>query len=314
MNRRNFFQTALTGTAAFASLAHAAPLHPIGLQLFSLPKLLEKDLSQTLTMLQTMGYRELELFGPYPFSVAEAHANWNAITPMLGFSGSGYFGLSAREFGKLLKENKLRVPAIHTDWMTLQQNMAAIGDAADVLGFSYAAIPFIPDHLRKTLDDYKKIADEFNKVGEAARKVGVKFGYHNHGYGLQPLEGQVPLQLLLERTDPKLVYFEMDVFWTAAGGADPVEYLKTYTGRYHLMHVKDMRERKRFSGDGGSPQQWMELFPYMTTVGNGVLDLTAIISQAKASGVKHFFIEQDLVADPATALKQSFDQLQALLS
>jgi hypothetical protein len=66
----------------------------------------------------------------------------------------------------------------------------------------------------------------------------VRFTYHNHGYGLIELEGQIPLRVVLDRTDPKLVVMEMDLFWTVAGGADPVELLSTYQGRYRSMHIR----------------------------------------------------------------------------
>ena len=317
MKRRNFIYT--TSMLAAAGLLKSEslfsfpnPLKKIGIQLFSLPKLLEKDFKGTIKMLAQMGYKELELYGPYPFSAQEAIDRWKSITPSLGFSGSGYFGLTAQQVKDALKENGMTTPSIHTDWITLQKNMNALGEAGHLLGFEYVGLPLIPAENRKNLDDYKRMADEFNKVGEQAKKVGLKFAYHNHGYGLNEIDGQIPLKLILERTDPKLVFFEMDLFWTVAGGADPVTYLKSYPGRYRLMHVKNMREKKRFSGDGGDSNQWIELFPYMTTAGEGVLDLRAIIAQAQQSGVTHFFVEQDMVANPEVELKKSLDYLKAL--
>ena len=126
------------------------------------------------------------------------------------------------------------------------------------------------------------------------------------------MDGQIPLQLVLDGTDSSLVFLEMDLYWTTAGGADPLSLLEKYKGRYHLMHVKDMSKKVQFSGDGGTSQQWIELFPFMTTAGNGVLDLKTIIPAAKKSGVKHFIVEQDMVADPETALKKSYDYLAGL--
>ena len=78
------------------------------------------------------------------------------------------------------------------------------------------------------------------------------------------------------------------------------------------MHIKDMVKKVHFSGDGGDPKQWIELFPYMTTAGSGVLDLRSIIIKAKENGVKHFIVEQDMVKDPEVALKKSFDYLSSL--
>ena len=156
------------------------------------------------------------------------------------------------------------------------------------------------------------MAELFNKFGAEAKNLGIKFAYHNHGYGLSPMEGQIPLELIFANTDPALVFFEMDLFWTTAGGADPVALLKKYSGRYRLMHVKDMSKKVHFSGDGGDPKQWIELFGFMTTAGNGVLDLKSILTTAKENGVKHFIVEQDMVDNPEKALKSSYDYLASL--
>jgi sugar phosphate isomerase/epimerase len=316
MNRREFVRTSaaasVVGLPALRQALGTAPVATPGVQLFSLPRVMEKDFGAGIAMLAGMGYREVEMFGPFSFSAPEAIARWNAITPQLGFSGSGFFGLTAAQVRAALDEHRMVAPSIHTDLATLQTRMGALGEAGRTVGWTYVGLPSIPDELRRTLDDYKRMADSFNAIGAAAQREGLKFAYHNHGYGLQAMDGQIPLQVLLERTDPALVMMEMDIYWTVAGGADPVQLLRAHPGRYHLMHVKDMKERKRFAGDGGDAGQWMQLFPYMTTAGDGVMDLRAIISQAQTSGVKHFFIEQDLVADPETALKRSIDYIRSL--
>ena len=287
-------------------------LNNIGIQLFSLPKMLEADFAMTLKMLGQMGYREIELFGPYPFSASSAVESWQAITPMLGFSGSGFFGQSAVEARQTLDEASLQAVAMHTDLDTLHQHMHELGEAATTLGVEYVGIAAVPEPQRKTLEDYKKVAHDFNQIGASAQKVGLKFFYHNHGYGLQEQQGQIPMKIILDETDPELVFFEMDLYWTTAGGADPIAYLQEYPDRYRLMHIKDMREKVQFSGNGSNPQEWMELFPYMTPAGDGVLDLSAILPVAKEMGVKHFLVEQDLAAHPKVALKRSIDYLRSL--
>jgi sugar phosphate isomerase/epimerase len=317
MNRRQFLGNSfgLTATGLFISstlFAKDALIEKIGIQFFSLPTMLEKDFPGTLAILSKMGYKEVELYGPYPFSTEHAKKHWDAITPALGFKGSGYFGHTAAEVKTILNDNGLTAPSMHTDLDTLQTNMGQMGEMAQILGHEYVVLPAIPDEKRKTLDDYKKMADAFNKIGESAKKAGVKFGYHNHGYGLHEMDGQIPLKLILDGTDPALVFFEMDLFWTTAGGADPVTLLETYRNRYQLMHVKDMSKKVRFSGDGGDAKQWIELFPFMTTAGNGVLDLKTILTKAKETGVKHFIVEQDMVAGPEVALKKSYDYLASL--
>ena len=317
MKRRTFLEKTATLTTTSLLPINLLKDNPkrmkkIGIQLFSLPKLLETDFRSAVQMLAQMGYKELEFYGPFPFSADAAKKSWNAITPSLGFSGSGYFGHTPKEVKSILKEYKVKAVATHTDLETLQTRMGQLGEAADTLGFKYAGIAAIPEDKRQNLDTYKRMADEFNKIGAQAKKVGLKFSYHNHGYGLQEMEGQIPLNLLLERTDPDLVFFEMDIYWTVAGGADPLAYLDAYPKRYHLMHLKDMKEKVTFKGDGGTPDQWIELFPYMTTAGDGVLDINAIIEKAEKACVKHFFVEQDMVANPEIALKRSFDYLKSV--
>ncbi len=307
-NRRQFLRTTTVAVAGFATAisidALGLPKRNTGLQVWSVAKYLQEDLDGTLKMISQLGYRELELFGPYPFSTDKDKEGWKSITPMLRFSQSGYFGKSAKEFKALLDRYGLTTPAMHIGLDTLRNKLEETAEAAHILGQQYAGIASIPEGERQTLDDYKRISDDFNRIGEKAKSLGIRFYYHNHGYGLQPVDGVIPFDVVLERTDPGLVFFEMDLFWTTAGGADPIAYLDKNKGRFKLMHVKDMTKLMKFSGDGGNPQQWVELFPYITDAGLGVLDLKTILEHAQRSGVDHFIIENDVVTDPKKSLTQ----------
>ncbi len=321
MERKDFIKTTALLTVGGYILPNATygnlsttkkRLTKVGIQLFSIAQLLEKDFRGTITMLANMGYKEIELFGPYPYSAEAAKNSWQSITPMLGFSGSGYFGLKETEVKSIFKDHGLKIPAIHTDLLTLENHMDRLSKASDTLGFEYVILPAIPEERRRSLDDYKRIADTFNTIGKAAKEAGIKFAYHNHGYGLQEMEGEIPVQHILENTDPKFVYFEMDVVWTLAGKADPVHYLNTYTDRYKLMHVKDMKTVKTFAGNGDSPVEWIEIFPQITTLGAGKVPLDSIISAATKNGVKHFFVEYERAPSPEITFKESLDYLTSL--
>lgn len=318
MQRRRFLQnTTLLSAATVVNPSHlfsnAGLVDKVGLGLFSIPKLLDTDVASAFAMLHRMGYTQVEAYGPYEFSTQKAKDYWNAVTPQLGLKGSGFFNLSAEAFLKAAKANGLSIPSMHTDLDTLSLNMGPLAAAANSIGARYVVLPAIPDEERKTLDDYKRIAERFNAIGTAAKKEGVAFAYHNHGYGLYKLDdGTTPLDIIFNNTDAGLVYFEMDVYWTVAGGADPVALFEKHKGRYKMMHVKDMKEAKRFAGDGGDASQWISLFPYMTSCGQGVLELPKILTAAKQNGVEYFFVEQDMVANPATALKKSIDYLKLL--
>jgi sugar phosphate isomerase/epimerase len=317
MNRKAFIKN--TGLFSLATVFNPHSfidnnklIKNVGLGLFSIPKKLDTNFEEAISMVASMGFKEIELYGPYDFSTEKAKNNWNAITPQLGFKGSGFFGNTAEAVKKISKSHGISIPSLHTDFDTLQNNITPLLDAANLLGAKYVVLPSIPDEYRQTLDDYKKTADLFNRIGENAKKQGVRFAYHNHGYGLQKKDGRMPIDIIFDETDPSLVYFEMDLYWTVAGGVDPVELFTKHKGRYKMMHVKDMKEKKTFAGDGGNATQWIALFPYMCSAGDGVIDLPNILKAAKENGVDHFFVEQDMVANPEVALKKSIDFLQSI--
>lgn len=295
---------------AMAPAFNSKKLKTIGLGLFSLPKLLESDFENTLHHIAQMGYRELEFFGPYTFSSAPAKARWNAVAPLLGFKGSGLFGRSTQEVTSLLRETGLSVPAMHTDLISLETHMEALAQTANALGAQYLVLPAIPEALRQTEEDYKKMADRFNAIGANAKSHGVSFAYHNHGYGLKSNGNSKPLDHIFNGTDPELVFFEMDIFWTVAGRANPISLLKEHPKRYKMLHIKDMKQLSYFATDGGNEQEWMALFPALTTVGNGVLDIEGIVAAGKENGVQHFFVEQDLAPDPINDLQNSINYLK----
>jgi hypothetical protein len=105
-------------------------LKRIGVQLFSVPASLEKDFEGTIAFLAKLGFKEIELYGPYPFSSQKVKEEWQAITPMLGFSGSGYFGKTEEQFKTVFDNYGLRIPAVHSDLGTLENKMENLGKAA----------------------------------------------------------------------------------------------------------------------------------------------------------------------------------------
>jgi sugar phosphate isomerase/epimerase len=297
--------------AAQASATGPSRLDRIGVQLFSLPKLLERDVDAALALLAGLGYQEVELFGPFPFSMPAVQEQWRSMAPMLGFSVSGYFGLSAGQFRERLDAHGLTAPSLHVDLDTLRDRTEQVAEAAGTLGARYAGIAAIPEERRRTLDDYRRMADELNAIGARAKPLGFSALYHNHGYGFTPMEGQSPARVLFDRLDPAVVALEMDIFWTVAGGADPVELLDAYPRLYRLMHVKDMSRQARFT-QGGTRQDMMSLMSAMTPAGTGVLDLPRLLGHAKRNGVEHFYVEQDLAADPPAQLGASIRNLRAM--
>src|SRR5688572_17425226 len=106
LSRREFLYqsaAAAAGLTALPSLVHAnAKIKTVGVQLWSIAKFLEKDFTGSMKLLSSIGYRELELFGPYPFSSEQDKNSWTSIAKSVGFLQSGYFNHSAKEFKTIL--------------------------------------------------------------------------------------------------------------------------------------------------------------------------------------------------------------------
>lgn len=281
MNRRLFINRltlaaagglCLADSNARARAAGGRKLSRIGMQLYTVRRELEKDFGGTLQKVAALGYREVEF--------------------------AGYFGHGAEEVKTTLKRLKLDAPAAHVQLSELRGDLRPAIEAAHVIGHRYLLLAWMAPEERKTLDQYRRLADLCNETGARLKREGIQFAYHNHDFEFTPLEGRVPYDLLLERTDPNTVKLEMDLYWTIKGGAQPVEYFERYPGRFHLLHVKDMDSTpRRFFAD----------------VGRGVIDFKPIFAQSRTAGVRHYFVENDEPAgSPFDSLRVSFDYLRQL--
>jgi len=91
----------------------------------------------------------------------------------------------------------------------------------------------------------------------------------------------VPMAYILDNTDPELVKHEMDIYWVVTGGADPIEYLTKYSGRYRLCHIKD---RMKNAGDERMAS---------CDLGTGTIDFASILKVAQQHGMEYFLVEQE---------------------
>jgi sugar phosphate isomerase/epimerase len=253
--------------AALASTALAGDFAgEAGLQLYSLRDSFKKDAPSSLDKVKAFGVREVELAGNYD--------------------------LSADAMLKELTARGLKPISMHFQYGALEKDIAKCVADAKALGLKYVACPWIP-HVPAMfgMESTEKAAADFNKWGAAFAKEGITFAYHNHGYEFKPVaEGsdRTFVDVLMEKTDPKLVAFEMDVFWVAHPGADPVKYLNKYPGRWQLMHLKDIQKGARtgvYTGHAPNEQS--------VALGTGQIPWPAVLSAAAKSGVKHYFIEDE---------------------
>ena len=274
--RRDFLKK--TGTFAAGSMLLPSfaktitGIDDIGVQLYSVRKEMLADAKGTLKQLSKIGVKQIESAG----------------------SEKGYYyGLKPKEMKDICNDLGMTLSSghVHLDdkW---QQTM----EDAVTAGQQYLICSSMPT-AGQTVDNYKKTAAAFNKAGDDCQKMNIKFGYHNHDYEFEKENGQVLYDVLLNDTNPNLVYMELDLGWVVASGNDPLAYFKKYPGRFPLWHLKDMDLQKKQSVE----------------FGKGGLPILEILKHSGQSGMKYFYVEQEEYEHNAMqSLKEDMDYLAKL--
>ena len=184
----------------------------IGVQLYTVRTLMEKDVEGTLASIADIGYDEVEF--------------------------AGYFGREPAKLRETLDRVGLAAPATHIPLQMLRDDLDGVLDTSLVLGHRWVVLPYLEEKDR-TLASYRQLAGDFNRWGAACSERGLRFAYHNHDFEFRKTDGVVPFDLLLAETDPSLVAMELDIYWITAAGQDPLAYFERHPGRFPLWHVKD---------------------------------------------------------------------------
>jgi len=251
---------------------------PIGLQLYSLRANFAKDVPGTLDQVKNLGFKYVELAGTY--------------------------NLTPEKLKQMLDERGLIPVSGHFPYERFRDDAESVAKDAKALGLKYAGVAWIPHKDPFDEKTCRDAATVFNKAGETLAKSGIKFFYHTHGYEFQKTADGTLFDTLMKETDPKLVSYEMDVFWIVHPGQDPVNLLQKYGKRFALMHVKDMKK--------GTPTGLLTGHSDVNNdvaLGTGTMDWPAILKAAKKAGVKYYFIE-DESDDSANQIPHSLQFLE----
>ncbi|TLM82502.1 sugar phosphate isomerase/epimerase [Pseudarthrobacter sp. NamE5] len=180
------------------------------IQLYTLRNAIQEDLAGTIRKVAEIGFTHLE---PYNFVA------------------------TARELGTALKENGLAAPSGHAP--LLSQDQDEIFAAAKELGIATVIDPLVPANRWQSVGDIEDTAARLNAAAKRGAGYGIRVGYHNHQWELQSLiEGRTALEYFADLLDPEVV-LEVDTYWVAVGGQDPVEILTRLGDRVKFIHIKD---------------------------------------------------------------------------
>lgn len=220
-----------------AALAKKAPEKQIAIQLYSVRDLIgsfgqnQHDYTDVLQALSKMGYTAVEA---------------------ASYGDGKFYGKTPEAFRADVEAAGMEVLSSHATRFLSAEELAS-GDLTEAMkwwdeciaahkaaGMKYLVSPSMPQ--LKTLRELKLYCDYFNEIGKRCLENGLQYGYHNHAFEFQKVEGKPMLEYMIEHTDPRYVFYQMDVFWTVMGQASPVDLFHKYPGRFKMLHIKDLRE------------------------------------------------------------------------
>ncbi len=161
----------------------------------------------------------------------------------VGFQGvefAGYGGMSADEMAAFLKENNLYSVGAHVGAERIRDSFLEELEYHKTIGSKYIICPYAP---LNSIEEVKELAEVLNNAAKLAAGSGIKVGYHNHAHEFNVLDGKYTLDLLAEYTSEDVI-LELDVFWAAYAGVDPLTYIKRLGKKIELIHMKQINEAK----------------------------------------------------------------------
>ena len=302
-SRREFLRVSATGTLgafvisktnweSLSSLSGNTPMvdpksYGIGLQLYTIRDAMGKDPAGSLKKVSDTGYKYVEL---------------------ADYKNGKFYGYEPIEFKKLVNDLGMEILSSHAGFgpkgISLDDAKKMAEDHAK-LGAKYCMQPYVNDSDR-TIENYHYMVSEINKVGKVMKEYGILYGYHNHNFEFENINGVVPyFDIFLKDLDKDLTTMELDLFWATKAGQDPVEIFNKYPGRFQLFHMKDMYTKEAPFFKTASKD--------FAPVGEGVIDFKRILAAKDIAGMKYMIVEQDSTKDgkPFEAIQTSITNLIA---
>ncbi|HBE13505.1 MAG TPA: sugar phosphate isomerase/epimerase, partial [Clostridiales bacterium] len=186
---------------------------PVALQLYSVRTELKQDFYGVLEQVKAMGYDGVEF--------------------------AGLMGENPEKVKKALGSLGLTALSAHVPLADFLADTTGVLKELKQLGVQYAVVPYLPPQRRPNGGDFEETIRQIRQVGEAVASSGLMLLYHNHDFEFVKIDGQYALDMLYDAIPASLLQTELDTCWVRVGGEDPVAYLKKYTGRAPVVHIKD---------------------------------------------------------------------------
>ena len=246
---------------------------PVAVQVYSVRDDAQRDFSGTMRKLKEIGYDAVELGGMY--------------------------GHAPEKLRDMLAEAGLKPLSAHVPFSDFNDGVAKTVNDYKTIGCEYVAIPYLPEEMRPGNCDFNAVIDQIKTIGSACWDAGITLLYHNHDFEFEKMDdGKYVLDYIYENVPADLLQVQPDTCWIHVAGVNPAEYIKKYTGRVPVVHLKDYLGTKtknmyELMGDEAKADAPAEKFQF-ASVGAGKQNIPDVLKASVESGAKWVVVEQDM--------------------
>ncbi len=267
---------------------------PVVLQVYTVREDAERDLAGTMAKVKALGYDYVEL--------------------------AGLYGLAPQEYKKVLDDAGITAVSAHVPIAELMNDPVNTVAAYATVGCKYIAIPYLEEECRPGNKGFDTVMEAIPTIGKECNKHGITLLYHNHDFEFVKMpDGRYALDYMYDEIPADMLQTEIDCCWVKVSGVDPAEYVRKYTGRCPIVHLKDFVKEGDVSNmyeligiENDNEQKPAGRFEFKP-VGYGVQDIPSILEAAVEAGASYVVVEQDLSLErPALeAAKMSREYLRS---
>ncbi|MBQ8407270.1 MAG: sugar phosphate isomerase/epimerase [Clostridia bacterium] len=253
----------------------------VALQLYTVRDDMAADFAGTLAKVKAMGYEGVEF--------------------------AGLFGHSAAEVKKMCEETGLTPISAHVPYRDILKDPRGVLSAYAKIGCKYVAIPYLIPEDRPGSEKFGEVIQNAKLIGAVARELGMVLLYHNHDFEFEKIDGKYALEVLYDTVPAELLQTELDTCWVNVGGEEPASYVRKYSGRAPVVHLKDFVGQKNenmYELIGIESEKKETAVPFeFRPVGYGCQNMPAIVKAAEDSDAVWLVVEQDRPSMGLTALE-----------
>jgi sugar phosphate isomerase/epimerase len=272
---------------------------PIGLQLYSVRDAAAADFEGTLEAVKEMGYDGVEF--------------------------AGFYGKDPLKIKELCGKLDLCPISAHVPFAEMKADPEGVFALYRELGCTYVAVPYLSAEDRPGVGDFEKTVADVLTLSKKAKEAGLTLLYHNHDFEFVKMaDGRYGLDALYDGVPAELLKTELDTCWVNVAGEDPAAYIRKYTGRAPVVHLKDFvmpgkKPAKMYALigiDDGEEQGDVEAFSFRP-VGYGAQRVKELLESAECAGSEWLIVEQDAPSLGKSALecaKMSIEYLKELMN